>query len=90
MNQNTNDVERTSLGLRNALFDELDDLRAGKSTPKKASSVARVAGTIINSVKIEIEHQKHISTLSARSEDTSSLTITPVLKLGNHATQLPG
>lgn len=46
-------VERTSLGLRNALFDELDDLRAGASTPARANAVANVCMSILEIAEAE-------------------------------------
>lgn len=46
-------IERTSLGLRNALFDELDDLRAGASTPARANAVANVCKGILDIAEAE-------------------------------------
>ena len=69
-------VERTSAGLRDALFDEWDLLRRGLSTPQKASAIARLAQAAVNSVKIEIEYQKHVAT-GRKDEDHGT-----VLKLG--------
>jgi|DEB0MinimDraft_10_1074344.scaffolds.fasta_scaffold58773_2 hypothetical protein len=53
MTQVTKKVERTSLGLRNALFDELDDLRAGASTPARANAVANVCKGILDIAEAE-------------------------------------
>lgn len=47
---------RTSLGLRDALFDELDALRDGTSNPQKSQATAKLAVQIINSVKMEIDY----------------------------------
>jgi hypothetical protein len=52
---------RTSAGLRDALFDELDSLRNGVSNPAKANAVAKVADQIISTVKMELDVQKHIA-----------------------------
>lgn len=76
----TKRVVRTTMGLRDVLFDELDALRSGASTPKKASAMARVASTIVASVKIEIEHQKHVATLSGLGNTPIP---SAVLELGN-------
>lgn len=73
-------VTRTSVGLRDALFDELDDLRSGKSTAQKASSVSRIAMAVINSVKMEIEHQKHVASTIATG---AGITQAANLQLGN-------
>lgn len=48
-------VKRTSLGLRDALFDEIDALRTGESNPARAMSIAKLAVQIINSAALEIE-----------------------------------
>lgn len=53
-------VERTSQGLRDALFDELDALRAGESNPQRASALSKLAVQIINSATMEIEFQKYV------------------------------
>lgn len=45
---------RSAAGLRDALFDELDAMRAGKSTPKHAQTVVNIARTIIDSARLEI------------------------------------
>jgi hypothetical protein len=48
-------TERTSAGLCEALFEEFDLLRNGKSDPTRASSVAKLAVQIINTKRLEIE-----------------------------------
>lgn len=45
---------RTSRGLRDCLFEELDLLRNGKSEPQRAASVAKLAVQIINTAMIEV------------------------------------
>lgn len=58
-----NDAEvtavRSSVGLRNVLFDELDSLRAGNSDPKKANAVARLSSEIVRTIMMEIEVAKY-------------------------------
>ena len=71
-------VVRTSLGLRNALFDELDALRDGKSNPQRASAMSKLAVQIINSVRMDIEFQKHVM-----SSPNNTIGETPALKLGS-------
>jgi len=53
MTQAKTKIERTSLGLRNALFDELDYLRAGSSTPARANAVANVCKGILDIAEAE-------------------------------------
>ncbi len=47
--------ERTISDLRGMLFDEIDAIQNGESDPLRAQSVALVAGTIMESVKLEVE-----------------------------------
>lgn len=74
-------INRTSSGLRDALFDEWDNLRSGKSNPKQAMAVAHLAKQIVNSVKIEIDFAAHVR--SAKDGEASALTAP--LRLGAHA-----
>ena len=53
-------VGRTSGGLRNALFDEIDALRNGSSNAARARSVAMLANSILQSVSAEIEYHKYV------------------------------
>lgn len=52
---------RTSAGLRDALFDELDALRNGSTNPAKANAVAKLADQVVATVKMELEVQRHIA-----------------------------
>lgn len=54
-------IERTSRGLSSAMFDELELLRAGESTPQKASSVARVANTICQITRLEMDFARFVA-----------------------------
>ena len=51
-------VDRTSSGLRGVLFDALDDLRAGKMTPRNAAAVASLASQIVNVSKLEMIYDR--------------------------------
>lgn len=55
-------VERTSAGLRDALFDELDELRNGRSDPGRANAVAKLATSVIATVTMEMDVQAHNET----------------------------
>lgn len=55
-----NPVARTSAGLRDALFDELDALRAGRTNPAQANATAKLSSSIIETVKMELDVQRHI------------------------------
>lgn len=53
-------VERTAEGLRDALFDELNLLRAGEATAAHARALANVARLIIECARLEIQQVKTI------------------------------
>ena len=67
-------IVRTSEGLRNALFDEMDNLRNGETDTKRASMVAKLANTIVSVAKVEMEHH--------RFEDMPAMGGKEVLRLG--------
>lgn len=69
-------VTRTSLGLRDVLFDEIDALRNGESNPQRAASLSKLAVQIINTVTMEVEYQKHVST---NPTAFSGMKTTPIL-----------
>jgi hypothetical protein len=51
-------TNRTSAGLRNALFDEIDALRRGDGDPQRATAVAQLAKTILLTAKLEFQFKK--------------------------------
>lgn len=65
-------INRTSLGLRNALFEELDLLRNGESTPQRAAVVAKLAVQIVNTVNLELNFQKYVSHPSKEIQELSA------------------
>ena len=53
-------IVRTSAGLRDAIFDEIDAIRGGSSNPTRANAVAKLATGIVETVRMEIEVQRHL------------------------------
>lgn len=53
-------IARTSAGLRDAIFDEIDAIRSGASNPTRANAVAKLATGIVETVRMEIEVQRHL------------------------------
>jgi hypothetical protein len=53
-------IVRTSAGLRDAIFDEIDAIRGGTSNPTRANAVAKLATGIVETVRMEIEVQRHL------------------------------
>jgi hypothetical protein len=56
----TKKVKRTSQGLRDILFDELEELRSGDGDPSKAMAVANLAKQIINVAKVEMDFHRTV------------------------------
>lgn len=73
-------VQRTSAGLREALFDELDDLRGGKTNATKANATAKLATAIIDTVEMELSVHK---TLSKMKDDAPVAQSLPTLSLAS-------
>lgn len=48
-------IERSSRGLSEAMFEELDNLRTGKSTPQQAMAKASIAKALIATLRIELD-----------------------------------
>lgn len=70
-------VERTSEGLRNMLFDEIDRLRSGKGTVGEARAIAALASQVVNTVHMEIA----VAQLRRDYPADMKLVIPPPLKL---------
>lgn len=74
-------IIRTSAGLRDAIFDEIDSIRNGSSNPSRANAVAKLATGIVETVRMEIEVQRHLRSHKATKEETLGGLGTP-LSLG--------
>lgn len=57
-------IERTSVGLRDALFDELDLLRSGEGNAQRAQAVAKLSAQIVSSVKMELDFARFANSAS--------------------------
>lgn len=60
-------VNRTSAGLRDAIFDEIDAIRNGTSNPTRANAVAKLATGVVETIRMEMEVEKHLRSVSAKS-----------------------
>ena len=49
---------RTTQGLRDVLFDEIDELRSGKGDAAKSMAVANLAKQIVNTAKVELDFMR--------------------------------
>jgi hypothetical protein len=66
-------IARTSAGLRDAIFDEMDAIRNGSSNPTRANAVAKLAGSIVETVRMEIEVQRFSRTIAGSAPQVESL-----------------
>lgn len=55
---------RNSQGLRDVLFDEIEELRTGNGDPTKSMAVANLAKQIINVAKVELDFHRQIALFS--------------------------
>lgn len=60
-NRSTRKLKRTSQGLRDVLFDEIEELRNGNGDPTKSMAVANLAKQIINTAKVELDFHRQIA-----------------------------
>lgn len=67
-NETVAHINRTSAGLRDALFDEMDALRDGSSNPTRANAVSKLASGVIETVRMELEVQKHAHQMASKAK----------------------
>lgn len=75
-------IARTSAGLRDAIFDEIDAIRAGESNPTRANAVAKLATGIVETVRMEIEVQRHLRAVKVPTNSKGGSTLGTPLALG--------
>ena len=76
-------VVRSSKGLQDTLFDEIDRLRNGKTTPQSARTVASLAGGIIQTARLEMDHARFISEARAGDGAIEDDNRTKAISLGS-------
>lgn len=54
-------VPKTAEGLRDALFDEINALRANKTTAVRARAISTLAAQVIDSLRVQIQHGRLIN-----------------------------
>lgn len=74
-------TKRTTAGLRDALFDALDDLRGPKPDVAKAVAISKVAREIINIAKAEMDFHSRLNKDKQLCDDF----MTGKLDLGSNA-----
>jgi len=56
-------ITRSTLGLRQAIFDELDKVLAGESTPARANVVIKGASQIIAISNMELDYARFLASM---------------------------
>lgn len=59
-------ITRSSAGLRDAIFDEIDAMRDGTGNPTRANAVAKLAATVVETVRMEIEVQRFAASTAGK------------------------
>jgi hypothetical protein len=58
-------VTRTSQGLRDILFDEIEELKTGKGDTQKSMAIANLAKQIVNTAKVELDFHRQMAAQDA-------------------------
>lgn len=61
-------VVRSSQGLRDMLFDELDKLRNGEASPQRVNVLAKASSQIISTVRLEMDLLKYATGLGKKDQ----------------------
>lgn len=71
-------IQRHTWGLREALFQEWDAMRAGKIDPKQAMAAAKLAQVILHSVEVEMVYVAQVN----RAKEGDQIAIAREIRLG--------
>lgn len=74
-----NKIERTSAGLRDALFDAMEKVRDGDMMAEDAKAISGLAGQICNTVQLEIK----VAELRTQYPADAKLIVPSALTLGS-------
>lgn len=66
---------RTTHGLRDILFDEIERMQSADADPTRATAVANLAKQIISTAKVELEFHRTISALAEKGAPVSLGTL---------------
>ena len=79
-------IQRTAGGLAEAMFDELDRLNLGESTPQQARAKSSVANSIISLCRLQVEVARFVAQQRGGADSDDATTTLPNLSLGlpNH------
>lgn len=77
-------IERTSAGLRDALFQAIEDLREGSIEAAEGKAIASLAKEICSTVQLEMQ----VAKLRTEYPADTKLVIPSPLKLGGEGTEV--
>jgi hypothetical protein len=52
-------IRRSTRGLTQLIFDEIELIRQGNSTPTRANAVAKMGNVIVETIRLEMEMERH-------------------------------
>jgi hypothetical protein len=73
-----NPITRSSAGLRDAIFDEIDAIRNGTGNPTRANAVAKLASTVVETVRMELEVSRYASTMAGKAQPINAALPQPI------------
>ena len=68
-------VVRTSHGLRDILFEEIDRMRSDQADPTRAAAIANLSKQIIATAKVELEFHRTMANLGDKGHPVSLGTL---------------
>lgn len=68
-------TSRTTHGLRDLLFDEIDRMRSDDADPSRAMAIANLSKQIISTAKVELEFHRTMATLAESGTPVSLGTL---------------
>ena len=75
-------IERTTKGLAEALFDELERLESGEVTPQHARSFASIASQVCSVSKLEMDFARFVSDDRATTSNKVGSALKPLRLAG--------
>ena len=80
-------MSRTTEDLREFLFATLADVKAGKTTPYVANSIATISQQIVKTVELEIAYHRHVASHVKPGEARPDTRIALARRASNSADQ---
>jgi len=72
------EIEKTSRGLAKAMFEELELLRSGASTPQQARAKSSIANTICTISRLEMDYARFVTAARADNDQQDGMKALPM------------